>query len=472
MTTESRMAQSVARDSTDLAENSSARSLRRTTVMRSRRLPQVLRNVVALTLASTGAYACAGDLGSDMEPACTGQTSAASIAGWRPAQPVDFMVMRNESFAAGQPEPFTRTETERVGEPCKTASDRTLCERQLEEMRLANAQTIGASYLAFTRGDQVFALKTPAEMEEFLRPIDTKEEAFFVLSSKKGFGAQCGTSDDLRWKETDDGFDVLVYDYANNCRPGGGQIDRVVMHVSRNGDVSELEREHDRDTGNCSEGRRPCGLRSNGRAKKARSSLGAYFAKASHLEAASVVAFAQLEEELAALGAPPRILRALAKARADEVRHARMTSRLAKRFGATPPAVRVKRGRNRGALAIAIENAREGCVRETLGAVIALHRAERAKDVEVARAMRAIAADELRHARLSWELMEWLDGKLTARGRAAVRRAFAREIAALGTELVAPPRDVAEIAGAPDARTLRALFDRVAADVWKPALAA
>jgi hypothetical protein len=68
--------------------------------------------------------------------------------------------------------------------------------------------------------------------------------------------------------------------------------------------------------------------------------------------------------------------------------------------------------------------------------------------------------------------MEWLDAKLTARGRAAVRRALDREIAALETELASPPRDVAEMAGAPEAATLRALFARVSSEVWKPALAA
>lgn len=93
---------------------------------------------------------------------------------------------------------------------------------------------------------------------------------------------------------------------------------------------------------------------------------------------------------------------------------------------------------------------REGCVRETLGAVIAVHRARRAKDAEVARAMKSIAEDEL---------------------RAAVQRAIAREVAALETELAEPPRDVAEIAGAPDIATFHALFQRVTAEVWSPALA-
>lgn len=460
--------------------------------MRPRQLPQVLRNIVGLTLASVGAHACSSDLGSDMEPACTGQRNAASMAGWKPGTSVDFMVRRSESVSmpvtAGAEAQINVSEIERVGEPCKTAVDRAACEKQIADFHVVTGTTCqegpqtdpsvrnrvncDAVYVLFTRGDQVFALTTTPEIEEFLRPIDTKEEAFFLATAKKRLSGTCGGQDEPKWKQSGDGFDVLVFDYARSCMPSGGHVDGVVVHVSQNGDVSEIAREESRTEGPCSEGRRPCGLRSNGRAKNARSNLGAYFAKASHLEAASVVAFAQLERELAALGAPSRILRALGKARVDEIRHAAVTSRLAKRFGATPPPVRVKRGRNRSALAIAVENAREGCVRETLGAVIALHRAERAKDADVARAMRSIADDELRHARLSWELMDWLDARLTARGRAAVRRAFEREIAALATELSDPPRDVAEVAGAPDEKTLRALFDRLATDVWKPVLAA
>jgi hypothetical protein len=461
--------------------------------MRARCLPQVLRNIVTLTLASAGACACgdSSSLGSDMEQACTGLgTSTSAMSGWKPGTPVDFMVRRSETVViqtAGAEPKLVVNEMDRTGEPCKTATDRAACEKQVAELHVVTESTCkvewgtsreptrtncDALYVLFTRGDQVFALKTTPEIEEFLRPIDTKEEAIFVASSKTNLSGGCTGNDQVKWKQTGDGFEVLLYDYAGSCSPSGGHVDGVVVRVSENGDVSEVEREKARDTGPCSEGRRPCGLRSSGRAKKFRSNLGAWFARASHLEAASVVAFAQLERELEALGAPARILRALARARSDEVRHADVTSRLAKRFGATPPAVRVKRGRNRSALAIAIENAREGCVRETLGAVIALHRAERAKDAEIARAMRSIARDELRHARLSWELMEWLDAQLTARGRAAVRRAFEREIASLETELAGPPTDVAEIAGAPDERTQRMLFARVSREVWKPALAA
>jgi hypothetical protein len=461
--------------------------------MRSRRLPKVLRDIVALTLASTATYACSSDeLGSDMESACTGGRNAAALSGFKPGVPVDFMVQRSESVirsADGLSVEIKVTDGEQTGERCKTASDRAACEKALGDLHIVTADTcqessqqtdpsarnrIGcdASFILFTRGDQVFALKNEEEIEAFLRPIDTKEEAFFVATANAHAEAVCGGSDEPKWKPASDGFDLLVFDWTNSCQSSGGHVDRVVVHVSSEGNANEVAREKARDEGPCSEGRRPRGLRSKGRARKPRSNLGAYFAKASHLEAASVVAFAQLERELAALGAPRRILRALAKARNDEVRHARVTEKLARRFGAVPPSVRVEKRSDRGALAIAIENAREGCVRETLGAVVALHRAERAADPEVARAMRSIAADELRHARLSWELMEWLNGRLSARGRAAVRRAFAREIAVLSTQLVDPAADVARIAGAPSASTLRALFDRIEAEVWRPVLAA
>ena len=53
------------------------------------------------------------------------------------------------------------------------------------------------------------------------------------------------------------------------------------------------------------------------------------------------------------------------------------------------------------------ENAREGCVRETFGALIAMHQAERAGDPIIRRAMRRIAEEETRHAELAWEVASW-----------------------------------------------------------------
>ena len=50
---------------------------------------------------------------------------------------------------------------------------------------------------------------------------------------------------------------------------------------------------------------------------------------------------------------------------------------------------------------IARENAEEGCVRETFGALLAAHQAAYACDPEVREVMTRIAGDELRHAALA-----------------------------------------------------------------------
>ena len=87
-------------------------------------------------------------------------------------------------------------------------------------------------------------------------------------------------------------------------------------------------------------GRIPAGL-APARVARALSALGDWFAAAAHLEAASVHAFRRLHDELAAHGAPARLLRAARRAQRDEVRHARLTARMARRFGGHPVPPRV-----------------------------------------------------------------------------------------------------------------------------------
>src|SRR5262245_44328737 len=71
-------------------------------------------------------------------------------------------------------------------------------------------------------------------------------------------------------------------------------------------------------------GRRPAGLAERRSASLASGTAGAYFAELARLEAASVVAFRRLGDELRAWGAPARLTRAATRARRDEVRHARV----------------------------------------------------------------------------------------------------------------------------------------------------
>ncbi|HEX7664753.1 MAG TPA: hypothetical protein VF407_09585, partial [Polyangiaceae bacterium] len=129
-------------------------------------------------------------------------------------------------------------------------------------------------------------------------------------------------------------------------------------------------------------GRRPEGLAAPRRANGAHTSaIGLYFAEMAHLEGASVHAFRSLESELVAHGAPVDLVAAACRAAEDEVRHAQETARLAHRHGATPPEVVVAKAEAVRTLeAIALENAVEGCVRETFGALVATWQAAHAAD--------------------------------------------------------------------------------------------
>ena len=158
-------------------------------------------------------------------------------------------------------------------------------------------------------------------------------------------------------------------------------------------------------------GRRPQGLIGNGPAHSP-CTLGHYFAEVAHLEAASVNAFRILADELVRFGAPTRLVQAARRAKRDERRHVRLTGALARRFGATPRKPRVDLPRTRELVDIAIENAVEGCVRETFGALVAHWQAGHATDPNVRVAMARIARDETRHAALAWQTNAWMRTKL------------------------------------------------------------
>ena len=212
-------------------------------------------------------------------------------------------------------------------------------------------------------------------------------------------------------------------------------------------------------------GRRPRGLR-KARQNKSISRVGAFFAKAAHLEEASVHAFRIMRRELAAHGAPNDLLQGAARAEADEARHTRATTRLARANGATPKRARVKGSRLRSLQAIALENAVEGCVRETFGAAYAMWQGEHAQDPAIARAMRKIARDEARHAALSWSVAKWADALLDPTARRRIERAKAKALRDLEAELDLPTHPELEArAGVPPIEKRRAMLRVLAAEL-------
>jgi rubrerythrin len=210
----------------------------------------------------------------------------------------------------------------------------------------------------------------------------------------------------------------------------------------------------------CSVGRRPEGLANptfDGPSLAAR-----YLAEVSYLEAASVDAFETLTRELDAYDAPAGLRAASRRAARDEVRHARVFKRLAERAGARVPEVTIDRREVRRLEDMAIENAVEGCVRETFGAAVAMIQAQRAGDAGVRRVMQRIARDETRHAELSWALARWLDTKLDVDGRRRVQQARTRAVEALVREAAhEPDASLKGRLGIPSASQAHALLDHL-----------
>jgi hypothetical protein len=121
---------------------------------------------------------------------------------------------------------------------------------------------------------------------------------------------------------------------------------------------------------------------------------------------------------------------------------------------------------------MAIENAVEGCVRETFGALVAHWQARHARDPDVARVMRVVARDETRHAALAWAIAEWAAGRdARERERARVREgaatAMRRAAAELAREIVrAPAPALVHDAGVPPAAIQRAMVRALACTLW------
>ena len=214
-------------------------------------------------------------------------------------------------------------------------------------------------------------------------------------------------------------------------------------------------------------GRRPDGMVEP---REGARTAGEVLARAAYLEAASVDAFLDLAVEMERLGAPSSLVRRLRRAAGDEERHARAMGALAKRRGAAVKRVEIERREARSLLAIALENAREGCVRETWGAASAVAQASLSRDADVREAMAGIASDELRHAALSWDLARWVESKLDDEARAQVAAERMRAVAELEEELAeGMPEAWRQALGFPSREEARGILAAMRAKVWASA---
>lgn len=375
----------------------------------------------------------------------------------RPAEPVDGLELWS----------YDRM-LERWGTPCGNAEMLDTCQTQFVALPMEPhfelgqvVQALFQHHLRGTRGSEVLRVGTREALRVFLGEIDSHGDAQ-IWTASQNYQLVCGTSGSSL--ADGGGYDVLAFESV-----GCDGRTRHLLHVDPDGQLTTLDRfvEREPEPG-CVIGRRPEGLVEP--ATPLRASLGEFFSRSAALEATSVPAFFRLVRELLAQGAPLRLVsRSLASAR-DEVRHAREVGRLARAFGGAVRSERVPVGSTRNLEAVALENAVEGCVRETYGALVAEHQARRAGDARIRAAYSRIAQDETRHAALSWQIARWAEARLAPASRRRVDAARSAAAAALGREVRASaPSPIDGVAGLPSPDVGAELADQLQRSLWNAA---
>lgn len=365
-----------------------------------------------------------------------------------------------------------------TGNACETAANKEACTEALQSLddggmkgfggdcNGAALSTCTAHYVVTTRGDDVRIYRTRDSIRQVLGTIDREEEAAF-LAFAAGHSVCASTEiPSSVGVNPDEGFTVLV-EQGLDCDAKQAWMSRKPVRISSSGEVVEHKAFKVKygDTG-CYPGRRPVGLQES-RAESHEDARGTWFANAARLEAASIHAFLRLREELALHGAGQALQDAAFASAEDEVRHAEVTTRLARRFGAEPPEPSVADVPLRSLREVLLDNAVEGCVRETYSALLAHHQALHAEDAEIREAMVRIAEDETRHAGLSWDIDAWATPRLSEEERAGLREARRQALAVLRAEMAVPldPELTAD-AGLPSPAVAAALLDSLEQSLW------
>jgi hypothetical protein len=186
--------------------------------------------------------------------------------------------------------------------------------------------------------------------------------------------------------------------------------------------------------------------------------IGERLARQAYYEGVSVVAFERLADVLLANGAPEDLVARARRAAEDEARHAAIFAELALVHGATVPTIALVASEH-SLFDLALENATEGCVRETLGAAITLHQAMHAESADIRAAFAAICDDEAEHAAFSWDLKAWFDDRLTAEERIRLERAHREALASARAAANEAPDATSVALGLPSPMRARRMLD-------------
>ncbi len=163
--------------------------------------------------------------------------------------------------------------------------------------------------------------------------------------------------------------------------------------------------------------------------EETRLALADAFAQDGAREHASVASFARFTLQCLALGAPASLVSAAQKAGLEEIEHARIHFGLASAYGGRsvgpgPLDIRGAFDEPNDVRSVAVAVAREGCIAETISALLVAAARDAAEDPVVRKALTAIAQEELEHALLAWRFVQWALATGSAETRAAIAEVF------------------------------------------------
>jgi hypothetical protein len=310
------------------------------------------------------------------------------------------------------------------------------------------------AFAVVSSGDDLTEVRVLADLAPKIAPIESLAEAqaWAELNFK---GATCEPG--FNAKINADSYDLKAL--SRNCvfSPTGGNdiVTETIYRVFKDGRIVQLSSREVSSTPvpACAvAGRKP--FAPSGSAAAASDAYGNFLSEMAFLEASAVLAFDELASDLERLGAPVDLVARARVAKADEARHAQAMNAHADRAGVKVAQAQAPAHRYASLLELALHNAEEGCVRETYGALVALHQAEKAQDVALRADMQTIAQEEVAHAQWSHDLAAWVEPLLSAAEREQVAAAKQKAFAALSAECkVDPASDLQTKAGLPSAET-------------------
>lgn len=170
-------------------------------------------------------------------------------------------------------------------------------------------------------------------------------------------------------------------------------------------------------------------------------------------EHASVASFARFTLQCLSAGTPADIVAAAQRAGLEELQHAKIAFGLASAYGGrafSPTGLDIERALEDSCdvVQIARSVAEEGCVAETVSALLVAAARDAARDPVVKEALTLIADQELEHALLAWRFLRWAIADGGNAVRQAVQEIFAHAEAYVGIGAVIDHRG--------DPKTMRA----------------